>query len=266
MRWLLRTARGPRISRGGSARRLEKETLQNTAELVCHALLPALTLPAQSGVALPVLERASKTLVTGNNDSAAGVLVAQARFYFEKNDLAAGRKRLQEYQNLAQKAALRGGGDSNRLEQVRAAAAEFLRAGLVDDALPLLGQYADTASALRTFYNPPTPLGSLAGSFARQWAAKAPAERYRLLKTWTMPGEGRKAVRLLAAFIPEDAPPAVFTELAKARPLAAGSVRSASGAGVLSTIDLLIAAASETKKLDELAAEAQVRRAKGRER
>ncbi len=70
-----------------------------------------------------------------------------------------------------------------------------------------------------------------------------------------MPGEGRKAVRLLAAFIPEDALPAVFTELAKAPPLAAGSVRRPSGAGVLSTIDLLIAAASETKKLDELAAE-----------
>ncbi len=72
--------RGPRISRGGSARRLEKETLQNTAELVCHALLPALTLPAQLGVALPVLERASKTLVTGNNDSAAGVLVRRPDF------------------------------------------------------------------------------------------------------------------------------------------------------------------------------------------
>jgi tetratricopeptide (TPR) repeat protein len=238
-------------------KRLEKESLQNTAELVCHAVLPTLAVPEHSAAALPVLERAGKTLVTGNNNSAGGVLVALTRFYFEKNDLAAGRKRLQEYQNLAQKAALGGGGDYNRTEQARAAAAEFVRVGLVDDALPLLGQYADTASALRTFYNGPTALGGLAGSFARQWAMKAPAERYRLLKAWTMPGEGRKAVRLLAAFIPEDAPPASFMEGAKARSLPAGPASRAAGAGVLSTLELLITAAGEVKKLDELAAEAR---------
>ena len=69
------------------------------------------------------------------------------------------------------------------------------------------------------------------------WVAARPgAERYDRLKAWSFPTPTRKTVRLLAGFVPVSLPPEDFHQVAD-------------------TASLLIAAARETGKLDELGIE-----------
>src|SRR6185295_11368970 len=66
---------------------------------------------------------------------------------------------------------------------------------------------------------------------------------YELLKTWTMPTEARRSLRLAAAVLPTEAPPAAFGKF----PLPAS--------GVACSAQLLIDAALEIGKIDEVAKE-----------
>ena len=76
-------------------------------------------------------------------------------------------------------------------------------------------------------------------------ADRVPAEhRYLLLKTWTLPKDSRHSVRLLAVLVPHDGPPPEFNAVPS---------RDVARQGVLSSADLLIDAAREAGKLDELA-------------
>jgi hypothetical protein len=230
--------------------RLQKDLLENTAVLACHAALPALEEPRTSKLALPVLDRAARNLAgLGNDDTGSSLMLVLARHHLENKRLDEGKKLLAEYQRLLLVSAVRnGGGEGQNYEQFQNVAAEYVRAGLTDDALELFGKYVDALALFRDQNNgggPPSfSAGPLAASFYRQLAARPAQDRYNALKPWTMPTENRKSIRLIAAFVPQDAPPAAF-----------GTFPPRPHGGVLSSAGALIEAAKEAGKLDELASE-----------
>ena len=220
------------------SRKLEKETLHTSAELACHAALPAVeaSKTATARAAVAVIERAVRILAAGTDEEPVDtLLIALARFDFERGGAAEGRKRIEQALALAERATSRTAGDDplyRRKRAYAAAASEYLRAGLPADALDLLAQFAD---APRARGGDPSPAGTLVALAGR--AADWPAiERYERLKAWSLATPGRKSVRLVAGFLPESMPSEVYR-------------------GVADTASLLIAAARDAGKLDELGAE-----------
>jgi hypothetical protein len=159
--------------------------------------------------------------------------------------------------------------------------AQFLRmadpaqGGDLEIALQLLGQYADQPTPLYTDRVRGPALNYTAQFLLRQ----PPLRRYLLLKDWTLPTPERPTVRILSAFsVPDHLPEAfrplrIWDRTARDRqsdddaPLdatirkkqqeatgPAKATRSLPLAPLVSTADLLIDAAREAGKLDELAA------------
>jgi hypothetical protein len=156
---------------------------------------------------------------------------------------------------------------------------QFLRvtdpnSGGLEVALQLLGQYADQPIPLY-----PDRIRGPALHYVAQFLLQQPAAtRYALLKDWTLPTPDRPTVRLLAGFSAPDHAPDVFRSLAvwnraqpdgQPRPEAPGGAaapaalqapsvgrtpRNAPFAPCVSSAELLIDAAREAGKLDDLAA------------
>src|SRR5207249_4645549 len=122
--------------------------------------------------------------------------------------LEEGKKMLAEYQRLLLVSAVRNGaGEGQNYEQFQNVAAEYVRAGLIDDALELFGKYVDALAVSRNENSggPPSfAAGPLGASFYRQFAGRPAPERYNALKAWTLPAENRKSIRLISAFVPQD--------------------------------------------------------------
>jgi hypothetical protein len=219
--------------------RLQKDTLQTTAELVCHATLPALDIQPLEPAALALLDKAAKNLTSARGGNQAGNLQLHlARHQFEHGRTDEGRRMLKDVTAAAMKN-LRGGGVQQ--QQVQRVAQEYVRAGLLADALELMGTTADLPATQRR--NLPADFLAFGASFARQLAPRPAKERYDLLKTWTLPTAGRQSVRVLGALVTADAPPPAFGRIATPAD------------GVLCTATLLIDAAREAGQLDALADE-----------
>lgn len=226
--------------------RVNKDLLQNTAETACHAAMPALNYPELSKPALNVIDIAVKNLSTTPNPEPVGSLrLALARFHFKRNDLAAGKLKLQEYLKGLENQAVRYGGDYGsyqRKVQYERVAREYAHVGQVADVLEMLGQFADAPR-----YSGGDPSVGITLAILHRLIADRPApERYELLRTWTMPTATRKVVRHLASFVADDLPPEVF-----------GKLSAPPAGGFVSTADLLIQATKETNQLEALAKELQ---------
>jgi hypothetical protein len=158
--------------------------------------------------------------------------------------------------------------------------AQFLRmadpasGGDLETALQLLGQYADQPTPLYTDRVRGPALYYTAQFLLRQ----PPLRRYLLLKDWTLPTPERQSVRILSAFSVPDHLPEAFRPLriwdrtareresddeaprgaaVRTKPEAPGPAkaqRSLPLAPCINTAELLIDAAREAGKLDELAA------------
>jgi predicted Zn-dependent protease len=211
--------------------KLDKDTSQSSAELACHAALPALdsAQPATARIAVAIIERAARALGSGTEEEPVdSLLLTLARFEFEQANDRGGRNWIEEAVATAERAAARTVLDDPLYRRKRVyadAAHEYLRAGHDAKALDLLGQFAD-ASAAR---GGDPPVGSSLVALARRVAAWQAAERYERLKTWSFPTPTRRSVRLLAGFVSESS--------------------------LADTASLLIAAARDTGKLDELGTE-----------
>jgi tetratricopeptide (TPR) repeat protein len=230
------------------ARRLEKEALQRTAELACHAGLPALHNPETAKGAAAVLERAVRSLAGHPDANAVGeISLTLARHHFEQKNAAEGRRYIQEYVRSAESRygrVLPGElAVSQRRQVLQRIAAEYAQAGLWGEAWEALGQWADLPA---TPYEFPVA-GNAVSLLLAQLATRPAAERYAQLKAWTLPTAPRKTVRVAGAFVPETRQ----TPAARGRPATAGP------SGALSTAGTLIDAARELGKLDELAAAVQ---------
>lgn len=233
---------------GALGKRLEKDSLQTSAELVCHAALPALNLKEAEPVraAVSIVESAAKSFGNSNVEEPAGtILITLARFQFEHGDVAAGRKQLEEYIASSDRNTARYAGNvdyqlSRRKIGYATAASEYLRARQWADALEMLGQAADIVPSRYQQVSLDGPVAAL----ARQAAASTPGELYDRLEKWTLPTATRKSVRLLGAFAATTSPPAVF---------GVPALPPMSTSGVVDSASLLIAAARAEGKLDALA-------------
>jgi tetratricopeptide (TPR) repeat protein len=228
------------------AARLQKDKLQNTADLACHAALPALDTPDVAKVAYAVVERAAKNLTGQNGNDNGTLLLTLARYQLERKQVEEGKKLLGEFRTQLLRTALRNGGNLAQLDQFQAMAREFLRAGLVPDTLDLFGQYIDALEVFKLDEPPQTPgINALGTSFTRQFSGLPAKERYALMKEWSLPDELRRSVRLNAGFGPAEVPPEAFGKF------------PAPADGVLGSPVALIDAARDAGKLDELAADVE---------
>ncbi len=235
----------------GLADRLKRDTLQNTAELACHAAIPALDLPGASNLALPMVEAAARTMAGGDDNNIQQTIgplmlsIARRKFKDKKPDEA--RATLKAYQEKMQESTVRYGGDYSlyfRKQTLATVAAEFAKAGLVADTWETLGRFADAPTSKD--YGADPDLGGALIRAVRMVVELPAAERYAMLKAWTLPTSERKSIRILTAFVPED----------RAIPAKFGPMPFVSLGGVAATPTLLLEAAREAGQLEDLSAEA----------
>lgn len=241
------------------SQRLKQDSLQYSSELACHVAIPAMTLPELPPAAVSLFERAVDHF---NQNAQQGRSASQeepmrtfrfqlARFHFQNGDAAAGKKHLEDYLAFLVPLYRRYGGDygqyRRRLELIKIAA-EYARAGIQTDALDCLGQYADLP--LSRNYGQ-EGLGR-AGAMILQGLTAIPAvERYDLLKTWSLPTADRQSVRAVSGLIPGDRAPEDFDSLRGATPRGPHDVQ------LLSTLEILVDAATQAGKLEELRSQLQ---------
>src|SRR5262249_44676419 len=117
------------------AQRLQKEQLQNTADVACHAAVPALQKADPCKNALPVVERAISNLSGQLLDEPTGSLqLALARFHVQHGNVEEGRKLLLANQRMLLLAAVRNP-DGSLFQRFERLAREVLAAGLGNGAL-----------------------------------------------------------------------------------------------------------------------------------
>ncbi|HEV3122664.1 MAG TPA: DUF1581 domain-containing protein, partial [Isosphaeraceae bacterium] len=229
-------------------KRLQTDRLQNSAELACHAGLPALALAETQAAAVALLEQAAKVLSGNTTDEpASSLLLALARYHIEGGRIDEARKQLEAYSAALERVASNPnyyGRDASytlRLNALNAASA-YARFGMWPEALDLLGQLAGMPLP-RYNYGGQMQAAQPLTSVARQLAKRPAQERFDRLKAWTFPAAKGERVRVLAALASQEAPPDAF-----------GSFSLAGlDAGVVSTSAMLINAAREVSALDALA-------------
>jgi tetratricopeptide (TPR) repeat protein len=227
--------------------RMQKDTLQNTAELIAHVALPLLDHAEWEAVeraSAALLDKAAKNLSNSRAERQAnGLMLQLARHQFAKNRPEEAKALLKDVSARATKNSLKSGsGDAGIVQQAQQVAREFIRGGMLADALELIGFAVDLPPTQQRYVSTDM-LGDLTGVFYRQFVTRPAQERFDLLKPWSLPTTSRKSVRLLGAFVPTDAPPPAFAT-PKVPP-----------DGVVSTAGLLIDAAKEIGQLDALATE-----------
>ena len=235
------------------ASRLKQDSLQRTSELACHVALPAMMLPDPPPVAVELVAQAVDELHKstkagrggGQSEPVTSLTFRLANHYFQNRRAEDGKALLESWISLQGPLWSAYGGDYPALQQRMATlrvASEFFRAGLKADSLEILGRFAELIPS-RDFQSGPGKEGSVILSGL---AALSAAERYELLKSWTLPTKDRQSVRLVIGFVPADRAPAIFDAVRGPSP------RSPQTAQLMSTLDLLISAAREMGKLDEL--------------
>ena len=209
--------------------RLKKSTLRASAELACHAAVPALRQPETVPAALAVLDVCVKAYQGSDvPEPAASLLALMAARQLELGDIDGGRKRLNDYLDSADRSTVRYGGDYPvylRKQTLLKVAAEFAHAGFWTDTLDVLGRFVDAPA----YSGGDPPVGHVLVLTVRQLASQPAKPRYETLKAWTLPTSTRRIVRILAALETGDEPPAAFTQTFKKEAGTAAGPRAATG-------------------------------------
>jgi tetratricopeptide (TPR) repeat protein len=222
------------------AKRLQKDTLQTTAEFIGGAAVSAIEHKELAGAAIPIIEQAAKNLAISNRiDEVQALLLRVVRFQLEAHNEPAARKAFNEITEITQRLASRNN-EYYMAQQAEQLAREYARAGWAAESLAELGKHVDVASTNQRF-GPSEPVAKALAPLARRLLELPAGVRYELLRTWTMPTQNRRSIRMAFAEAPRFAPPADFGRLTKP----AGPC--------VSTVGLLIEAAQQCGKLDELA-------------
>ncbi|MGH7200770.1 MAG: DUF1583 domain-containing protein, partial [Planctomycetaceae bacterium] len=234
--------------------RLVQDSLQHTATMACHVAVPALEGEATADAALPLLRQATDNLARGDTsdeEPLSTLVLLLARHEFRHGDAEHGRRALDQYLVVQQQQNVRYSGDSGlyrRKGQLKTVAFELIKAGQLDAALERLGEYGDIDVPQ---YARNESLSHVAAALHRELMQLPAEQRYEVLRTWTLPTEHRRTVRILTGFCSTKTPPPVFADAPFSVP-SAGPVP-----GVMSTALLLIDAARETGHLDDLKTETQ---------
>src|SRR5581483_2802465 len=146
-----------------------------------------------ASVALPVLERAVKNLATaGGEQPAMNTLLFLARHDFTHGKIQSGKARLKEVTGMSLRSLVRGGGQSPLIWKMQDVTQEYIRAGLLGDALELFGTAVDLPAEQRAQI-PKDVLYNLIAALTRHLVTRPAAERYELLKNWTLPAPQRQS-------------------------------------------------------------------------
>ena len=224
------------------SKRLQRDSLQTTSEMIGDVALSALAHKELAAAAVPIVEQAAKNLAASNRfDEAQAMLLRVVRFHLDGHDEPAARKVFNDLAEMMQRLASRNNEYSIR-QHSEQFAAEYAKVGWAAESLAELGKYVDITPTNPRFGGG-DPITPALVPLARRLLELSPTDRYALLRTWTLPGQGRRSVRLAFAEAPPFSPPAEF-----------GRITRPSGSCV-STVGLLIEAAQQCGKLDELAAD-----------
>jgi hypothetical protein len=234
--------------------RLQKDTLQTTADLVVPSAADALERAELAPLALPALEKAARNLAANNaHQKATELFFRIARYHQEHKNEPVARQTFKEIEDLGKKAALQEG-NPGRVQLAQRLAEEYFRAGWTDDALTQLGRFADgqnpEGGQQQAFNKRRTSAAwtHLFPQFCRNLVPLPGAKRYELLKSWTLPaGDQTKVVRVLTGTVPQHVPIAAFGTF----PL------PATPGEMVSSLEMLVQAARESNKLAELIAQAE---------
>jgi tetratricopeptide (TPR) repeat protein len=220
--------------------RIQKDSLQGTNDRVTAVLLPALANPKYADLVIPFIEKAADNYIAGNNaQRAVDLRFKLAQHYLKQKNETAARAQFKIVEGFGKKF----GRDYDVHTPL---ASEYLKAGWIDEALRELALHADEISAsganprVRPNRQEPT-LGEFP-KLVRLLLDLPAARRYEVLKTWSLPTEGRKSIRYYIGILPRDIPPAPFSKL-PAMP----------EGQIVTTMLLLADAAKEAGKAEELA-------------
>ena len=238
------------------AKQFEKRPLQDSAELAYQATLPALDIDELAASAAPILTRAVKQLTTVPNRNGderhTALLLRLAELNFKVGQPAAGKTLLNDYLAAVDATYQNYGGDYGQhmhRQAVQRMANQLVKAGQLEDALQRLGEVADSPKTERYGGTERFEAGP---ALVKQLQERPALERYKLLKAWTLPVAGRKTLRMINTFGAAEEMPQDFI---KGLLQAAGA--KPAKPGLLSTVKLLVEAAKEADKLDDLATAVQ---------
>jgi hypothetical protein len=207
-------------------RHLEVNALASSAELACHVALPALARESLSVEALALVELAAKRLSAApqaDDELCSNVLMRLARRHLERGEIELARDKfvqLVEFQKQknSQQNSLHGMfrmSMSDRGSQWRKIADEYLRAGYLREALDAWQQEFQEPALDESSARVESPSADTLSAVARLALELPAAERYKLLKSWTMPERNLRQVRVLGAFSNTNTLPEAFRTLAE---------------------------------------------------
>jgi len=181
-----------------------------------------------------------------------------AREAVKSADLAAAREHVHALLKMYREAHASGRSLNERYQwsqRLAEVTREFLRGGHLTDALQTLGEAADLELPYEERLD--DGLGSATAGLYRKLVALDDLRRYELLRTWSMPTESRRSIRLMTALTPIDAPPTVFARALGERPRRdAFAVSQINGVqGIFSSAWLLVTSADQAGHLRRLSAE-----------
>ena len=226
------------------ADRIKKDSLLATNTAVGTLLTPLLTDPTYGEIVAPLLEKVAENYATaGNSQPAADTRFKLADYYLKRKNTEAARKQFKVVAGFSNQVG-QGGYDPHL-----GLAQEYLKARWTEDALRELAFQADELSSNNNprirrqggFVEPALQPAKYFAMLVQQLLELPAARRYELLKTWSLPVEGRKNIRYYVDTLPKKAPPAVIEKRA---PIPLGEVTS--------TMLLLADAAKEADKGKEL--------------
>ncbi len=232
--------------------RLKQDSSHTSNELASHVAIAALSEPELASQAAELLElvidHLAQTVSPGRGNGSAEPLrtfrFSLARSHFRNHNSAAGKRQLEEYLSSLVNLYQNYGGDygqyMRKLEFLKVAE-EYAKGGQRADLLDCLGRYADLPATQN--YG---QVGNYSGTMMSALATLPQADRYELLKTWTMPTADRKSVRMIAGVLPGSDSPQAFDGLLGDGP------RPPRDSQISSTANFLIQAAIDSGRLEEL--------------
>ncbi len=226
---------------------LQQDRLPDHQSLACHAAVAGFHRETLRALAAPLLLDLLQAR-TAQGITLDGELIRRLyRYLGQSGDQVAVQKRLDDYLAARQGQHARHGGDYGLYQQQQDLARTAQVAGtsgLVDLALNYIGRANDIPATGYGRIGMDQPVYSI----LRQLAARSPEDRYATLSAWTLPAENRQLVRFEMAWNRSQQIPAFFLgEVAAQTPEQPGLT--------LSTFEQLVAAAKDSGKLNDLAAQ-----------
>lgn len=239
----------------------KQNSLKHSAEIACHAALPAIQNGETSRAAVDLIEQLLANLPASTSsdnyqaepNSSLQLLVARARF--KSGDAKQGMQHIEDFLSGNQTNNNRHSGDYGtymRQHQLATAADELMAAKQIDMAFQLIGEAADITT--RYSYDPLG--GGRSNRLINHLNSLDAASRYKYLYNWCMPKKTRQNLRHIASASYAAIPPAVFRKLQGPNP------HVNTGERIVSSAKSLISSAQECDKLDDLIAELQTHVAK----